>query len=180
MNIPNQLSLLRILLVPGVLVCLVYYEPQREWLRLLAFGLFLLGIVTDALDGFIARKYSLQTKLGSILDPIADKTLILSILIGCSSIKGLPDHMHIPAWFNITVISRDVFLILGTSVLFVIRGDWNVHPNLLGKCTTGAQMALIVVVFLNLPYKGFLLIVATVLTILSGINYVWKALRVLD
>ncbi len=179
MSIPNQLTIIRILLAPCMVGCLVYYHPQRDWLRLLALAFFTLGIVTDALDGFIARIANQRTELGVLLDPIADKLLILTTLISCSVIHGLPEFLRLPAWFNIVVISRDALLVSGSIMLFFMRGKWFVSPSWIGKCTTAAQMSVIPVLLLGLPVKQHVILVATVLTVVSGIDYIRSGLRLL-
>ena len=179
MSLPNKISVFRILLAPGIVACLVYYHPGRDWLRLLALGVFLVGMVTDALDGLIARVQNQRTELGTLLDPIADKLLILSTLISCSVIRGLPEAMRLPAWFNLVVISRDVMLVAGALILFMIQGRWTVQPSWLGKWTTAAQMCVIPTVLLLLPIKLPVIAIATVLTVLSGIAYLRTGIRVL-
>ena len=179
MNLANKISICRILLVPGIVAALLYYHPNRDHLRLLAFGLFLIGILSDACDGFIARRHNQQTELGTLLDPIADKLLILSTLISCSVIRGLPSWMRIPAWFNLVVISRDALLVAGSMVLFTIKGRWNVRPSRLGKWTTFAQMLVIPTVLLGLPIKMPLIAIAAVLTVLSAIAYIRIGIRML-
>jgi len=165
--------------VPGIVASLVYYHPERDWLRLLALGLFVVGMATDALDGFIARLQRQQTQLGTLLDPIADKSLILATLISCSIIHGLPEWMRLPAWFNLLVISRDILLVAGAAVLFMMHGRWTVEPNRLGKWTTVAQMAVIPAVLLGWPLKVPLVAVAATLTVLSAISYLRTGIRVL-
>lgn len=180
MGLANKISVFRILLVPGLIASLLYYHPSRDGLRFVALGFFLVGMVSDALDGLIARLTKSQTELGALLDPIADKALILGALIGCSAIEGLPDWMRVPAWFNLLVISRDVLLIVGTAVLFVARGRWHVRPSWLGKCTTFAQMLVIPTVLLGWPLKDPLLIAAAVLTVLSAVSYVRLGIQALS
>ncbi len=178
MSLANKISVLRILLVPGIVASMLYYHPDREWLRFVALGLFLVGVVSDAVDGLIARSQQQQTQLGTLLDPIADKSLILGALISCSVIRGLPDWMRIPAWFNLIVISRDVLVIAGSGVLFMMLGRWNVRPSRLGKWATFAQMMVVPVVLLKLfPLKLPLLILAAALTICSAIGYVRVGIR---
>ncbi len=179
MNLANKISIFRVLLVPGIVASLVYYAPERDELRLIALGLFLLGVVTDALDGFIARLQRQQTELGTLLDPIADKFLILTTLISCSVIRGLPDTMRIPAWFNLIVISRDVLLVGGTIVLFLIKGQWHVRPSMLGKWTTFTQMLVIISVFLGWPVKLALIEAAAAVTLCSAVSYIRTGIRVL-
>ena len=179
MSLANKISIFRILLVPGVVASLVYYHPDRDWLRFLGLGLFLIGIVSDAIDGFLARRQNQQTELGTLLDPIADKFLILSALISCSTIRGLPAWMRLPAWFNLVVISRDVLLVSGAVVLFAIKGRWTVRPSRLGKWTTFMQMLVVPSVLLALPITGPLVIVAAIFTVLSAIAYVRMGIQVL-
>jgi len=81
MNIPNQLTILRILLVPALIISIIYYSPEKEYLRLVAFSIFVFGCITDAVDGYIARKFNQKTKLGTLLDPLADKLIVLSAFI---------------------------------------------------------------------------------------------------
>ena len=179
MSLANKVSIFRILLVPGIIASLVYYHPNRDVLRFVALGLFLVGIASDAVDGWLARSQNQQTELGTLLDPIADKSLILSALISCSIIRGLPEAMRIPAWFNLIVISRDVLLVAGSMVLFAIQGRWHVRPSRLGKWATFAQMLVIPAVLLGLPVKGLLVGIAAVLTVFSAVGYVRMGIRVL-
>lgn len=179
MSAANKLSIFRILLVPGIIACLVYYHSERDVLRFVAVGLFLVGMVTDAADGFIARRQNQQTELGTLLDPIADKFLILSTLISCSIIRGLPDWMRVPAWFNLVVISRDVLVVAGSGLLFVVKGRWNVQPSRLGKWATFLQMLVIPTVLLGLPMKLPLILIASTLTLLSAATYVRVGVRLL-
>jgi len=179
MSLANKISILRILLVPGIVASLVYYAPGRDALRFVTLGLFLLGIATDAIDGFIARSQQQQSQLGTLLDPIADKFLILGTLISLSAIQGLPDWMRIPAWFNLVVISRDVLLIAGAVVTFIMVGRWTVRPSWLGKWTTAMQMGVVMWVLLGVPMREPLLVATAVLTACSGVGYIREGIRVL-
>jgi len=179
MSLANKISILRILLVPGIVASLVYYHPDRDGLRFLALGLFVVGMVSDALDGFIARTQGQQSQLGTLLDPIADKLLILATLISCSVIRGLPVWMRVPAWFNLLVISRDVLLVTGSIVIFAMQGRWHVTPSRLGKWATFAQMLVIPTVLLGLPAKVPLLMAAAILTVVSAVSYIRLGIRVL-
>jgi len=179
MNLANKISMGRILLVPVIVACLVYYHPSRDGLRFIALGLFLLGVLSDAVDGFVARRWRQRTELGAILDPIADKLLILSALISCSIIRGLPESMRVPAWFNLLVISRDALLVVGTLLLFALRGQWNIRPSRLGKWTTATQMLVIPTLLLGLQLKGPLIATATILTVLSAVGYLRMGFRLL-
>ena len=179
MSLANKISLFRILLVPCVVASLLYYHPARDGLRYVSLALFVLGIVSDAVDGFIARSKHQQSQLGTLLDPIADKLLILSVLISLSTIRGLPGWMRIPAWFNLIVISRDTLLVAGTMLIFGLTGKLVVKPSPLGKLTIVAQMLVVPVVLLQLPIKMILLLVTAGLTVLSGIGYLRTGVRLL-
>ncbi len=179
MGLANKISIVRILLAPCVVASLVYYGPTRDGLRYLALTLFTLGIVSDAVDGFIARTHRQQSQLGTLLDPIADKLLILSALISLSTIRALPAWMRVPAWFNLVVISRDVILVTGTLLIFFFTGKLTVTPSRLGKLAVAFQMLVIPTILLRLPIKGELLIVAAAFTICSGIGYLRMGVRVL-
>lgn len=179
MSLANKISIFRILLAPCLVASLVYYDPSRDGLRYLSLWLFLVGVFSDAIDGFIARSQQQQSQLGTLLDPIADKLLILSALISLSTIRALPDWMRIPAWFNLIVISRDVILVAGTIVIFGLTGKIAVQPSRLGKWTIAAQMLVVPAVLLRLPMKMEVLLLAAALTILSGIGYIRMGARLL-
>ncbi|MBI3324404.1 MAG: CDP-alcohol phosphatidyltransferase family protein [Candidatus Omnitrophica bacterium] len=180
MSLANRISVFRILLAPCIVASLVYYSPSRDGLRSFTLALFIIGIFSDAIDGFVARSKNQHSELGAVLDPIADKLLILSSLISLSIIKGLPSWMRIPAWFNLIVISRDAILLVGVTVIFLIKGTMSIKPSFVGKCAIVAQMCIVPAVLLKLPIKPNLLAIAAALTVLSGIGYLRAGLRVLS
>jgi len=180
MGLANKVSLMRILLVPAFAASLVYYSPLHDGLRYLSVALFVIGMATDAVDGYIARSQHQHTELGRVLDPIADKLLILTALIGLSTIRAIPQEMRIPAWFNVIVISRDVVLVIGTMLIFGFTGKWSVRPSWLGKAAVAAQMLVVLVVLLRLPIKLEVMTLAAVLSVVSGIGYVRMGSRVLS
>ncbi len=179
MNLANKLSIFRLLLVPFIVGCLLYYAPDREALRWVAVGLFVLGMLTDALDGYIARRQHQETPLGALLDPIADKCLILGTLISCSVIRGLPPSMRIPAWFNLTVISRDALVVAGSLIVFLTQGTWHVRTSRLGKWATFGQMLVVPTVLLGLPGRDPLLLAVAAVTVISAVAYVRMGAKVL-
>ena len=179
MSLANKISIFRLLLAPAIVASLLYYHPSRDGLRFLALGLFAVGMASDAIDGFLARRQRQQSELGALLDPLADKALILSTLISCSQISGLPSWMRIPAWFNLIVISRDTLLVIGALIFFILKGRWTVRPSRLGKATTFAQMFVIPSVLLALPTTPWLLLAAAALTVLSAVGYIRTGIRAL-
>ncbi|MEN6321521.1 MAG: CDP-alcohol phosphatidyltransferase family protein [Syntrophaceae bacterium] len=173
MNIPNVLTLLRILLVPVTVIFLM----QGAFLKALIV-LFISGI-TDALDGFLARILNQQTVLGAYLDPIADKALIVSCFV-TMSIKSI-----IPGWFTVIVISRDVIILLGIAILSIMSIPYKIRPSFIGKVTTTLQLSMI---FFSLVFRitpGSIdyvwLIVLQWMTILftvaSGLDYMVRGIK---
>ena len=180
MSLANKISLFRILLAPLFVASLLYYHPDRDGLRYVSLALFLIGILSDALDGFVARSKSQQSKLGAVLDPVADKFLILSALISLSTIHGLPTWMRLPAWFNLIVISRDALIIVGTLLLFLFTGKVTVQPSRVGKWAVAMQMCEVPTVLLRWPIQHPLLLVAATLTVCSGIAYVRHGVQLIS
>jgi len=180
-SLANKLSLFRILLVPGFVLCLIYYRPEElEILRYLAVGLFTLGVVTDAVDGYIARAERQATRLGAILDPAADKLLLVTAFLSLSLITSLPPAYRLPAWVAIVVLSRDLIIVAGWLLIVLVTGDLQAIPSRLGKVTTFFQMLTIVSILLGLFFAKIVLWMAMALTILSGIGYLRRGNRLLN
>ena len=130
MNIPNTLTLARIVLVPLVIWLIVTHEMTA------AFVLFLLAGVSDAADGYLAKRFQWRTELGSYLDPIADKLLLMSIYV------TLGFSNHLPAWLVIAVVSRDILIIGAFLLSWVLSRPVPVHPLMVSKANTLAQIVL--------------------------------------
>ncbi len=173
MNIPNSLTILRILLIPCYIGLLVYGRFDQALIVLIVAGL------TDALDGAIARVMNQHTRLGAVLDPLADKLLLTSGFITLSMI-----HL-IPSWVTILVVSRDLILMLGTAVAHFTESHVDITPTFLGKGTTLLQLSYIVtVIFLssrhiNLPAIVMLSLLFGMVsfTLLSGLHYLYRGYR---
>ena len=182
MSLANKLSLFRILLVPGFVLCLLYYEPGRhEFLRYLAVTLFAIGVVTDAVDGYVARAERQATRLGAILDPAADKLLLVTAFLSLSLISTLPPAYRLPAWVPIVVLSRDLIIVSGWLLIVLVTGELQVLPSRLGKVTTFFQMlAIMSVLVFGMPSAAPVLWTAMVFTILSGIGYLRRGNRLLN
>lgn len=139
-NIPNILTLVRILLIPLIIFCIV----QSRYL--LGVTIFIMIAITDFLDGFYARRYGQVTQLGSLLDPIADKLLILALYISFYLIR--PDIL-VPKWFLILIFGKEFLLILGAFVLFCKKRLIKVKPTLLAKLLMGVNCLNILILFLG-------------------------------
>jgi cardiolipin synthase len=171
MNIPNSLTILRIILIPCYIGLLVYGRFGQALIVLLVAGL------TDALDGLIARVTNQHTRLGAVLDPLADKLLLTSGFITLSII-----HL-VPLWVTILVVSRDVILLLGTAVAHFTESRVDLTPTFLGKGTTFLQLAYVVMVILLSSRHIDLSLILPLLfgmisfTILSGLHYLYRGFR---
>jgi cardiolipin synthase len=165
MTIPNLITTLRIILVP---IFIIYLINERF---LAALTLFVLAGLSDGADGLVARLLNQKSRLGSYLDPLADKFLLIAAFVALS-VRGF-----IPPWLTVTVITRDILILLGVLILFLTKQDIVIKPSILSKLTTCLQLA---TVFLVLAGKHFHLfsgiipiiyIVTGLLTIASGLHY---------
>lgn len=173
MNLPNWITILRILLIPFFIAMLLKYrQVHLEYLRYYAIGIFLLAVITDAVDGAIARIRHKKTQLGTLLDPLADKLLLLSAVI----LLSIPIHglEQLPIWILVTFISRDLILIFGAVVIYMQNQKIMIRPNLLGKLTTFSQMLTVIWLLLRFPLPQIIWRTAGLFTILSGIFYLYK------
>jgi len=180
MNLANKITIFRILLVPFFIASVLYYGESREYLRFIALSIFMLATLSDAIDGWIARKWHQITELGIMLDPIADKLLIISAFISLSMIKNTPRGIRIPAWVVLAVISRDIIIAIGSLAIYFLKGDLKIKPSLIGKITTFLQMFAILAFLSIFKHNEFFLYPAVFFTILSAIDYIWRGSRQLN
>lgn len=171
LTIPNLLSLLRMGLVPFFIIAVIEGQPRR------ALAVFVAAGVTDALDGAIARIYHQQSLLGSYLDPIADKLLLMSAYVALS-IPGLNHGMPIPVWVTVLVIARDVLLVAVALVLHLTVGVKKFPPSVLSKITTVVQVTAVVLVLSTglaaslEPFALGAMYLVGALTLASGLDYI--------
>lgn len=171
MNLPNKLTIFRVILIPFFVVALLI-NPESTTNRLIADGIFIIASLTDMLDGKIARKYNLITNFGKFMDPLADKLLV------CSAFVCLVELHQIPGWIVIIIISRE-FIISGFRLIAASAGVV-IAASMWGKLKTVSHMILIIIMIahLSVPYyllaEQILLWIATVLTIVSLIDYIIK------
>jgi CDP-diacylglycerol--glycerol-3-phosphate 3-phosphatidyltransferase len=192
MTTANKITVARILMIPAFVTMAIYYGQsiQRgealEWQRFTAIAIFLIAAVSDGLDGYIARRYKQRSALGAILDPIADKGLLLSGIITLSISNWSevdPEYGRFPAWFPVLVITRDAVILVGAIILHLLIGDkMRVKPVWTGKVATVCQMCAIGWVMLQLRFLPLLFVVAVagIFTLVSGIVYVMDGVRQLQ
>jgi CDP-diacylglycerol--glycerol-3-phosphate 3-phosphatidyltransferase len=162
MTTANKITIARILCIPAFVMMAIYYgrsvrdhDPQ-PWQRWCAIAIFALAAASDGLDGYIARHYNQRSKLGVILDPIADKGLMFAAIITLTFFNW---DYEFPVWFPVLVITRDLVVVIGVVVLHMLHGSVQVHASWTGKCATALQMAAIIIVGLQLNFftKHFIL-----------------------
>src|SRR5436309_11350112 len=150
MTTANKITVVRILMIPVFVTMAIYYGQSiergapLEWQRFTAILIFLVAAVSDGLDGYVARRYNQRSALGVILDPIADKGLLLSGIITLSISNWSqvdPEYGRFPTWFPVLVITRDVVILVGSAVLHILNGRVRVVPSWIGKVATVLQMA---------------------------------------
>jgi len=191
MTTANKITVVRILMIPAFVTMAIYYGESikrgdpLEWQRYVAITIFILAAVSDGLDGYVARRYNQRSTLGVYLDPIADKGLLLSGIITLSISnwsESAPGYGRFPAWFPVLVISRDAVILVGTMILYLLNGKVHVKPNWTGKVATVLQMIAIGWVMLQLRFVPLLyvVVVAGVFTLISGIVYVTVGVRQLQ
>ena len=180
LSFANKVTIVRILSVPFFIATLLYYTPQKDYLRVTALGIFLIAIVTDLIDGYIARTRHQKTMAGSILDPLADKLLLISAFICLYKINGLLGNVKFPLWFVLTVISRDVILLLGSMIIYLVHGNLSIVPTRWGKATTFFQILCILGMLLQIPTSFIVWYLTVALTFISGVGYIKKGIKVLN
>lgn len=177
-TLPNLLTVFRMVLIP-VFASLLFYQRF-----VLALVVFILAGVTDGLDGLLARRFNQKSQLGTILDPIADKLMLVTafVVLSLKSVfpQPLPSHLPVPFWVTVAVISRDVFILVGAAAINVVTGFRGFRPSMLGKINTTVQIGAIAAIIFaaSVPYgTGYYLptIYTTVfaLAVLSGAHYVF-------
>ena len=184
-TIPNLLTMFRMVLIP-IFVSLLFY--QKFWWAL---AVFVLAGVTDGLDGLLARRFAMESQLGTVLDPIADKLMLVTsfVVLSMRSVfpTPLPAHLPVPFWVTIAVISRDVFIIVGAAAINMMTGFRGFRPSWLGKVSTTVQIfAIATIIFAaSFPHgTGYYLptVYATVfgLAVFSGAHYVFFVSRLMS
>lgn len=186
MTAANYITLFRFLLVPVFIAAMLYYNASGryslpdETYRWVAVAAFLTAAISDAIDGYVARAFKQKSVLGSILDPMADKILVLAGLLMLSyvSVTGL---QQLPIWFPVLVISRDVLLALGIGFVYFTMGAFEIKPHLTGKISTFLQMYILAVVLLKLPWIhiGFLTYACGFFALVSFIIYIVHGIFIL-
>ena len=175
MNLPNKLSVLRVILIPFFVVSMMIENGANQTFRYVAAAIFIIASLTDMLDGKIARKYNLVTNFGKFMDPLADKLLV------CSALICLIQLGQLPAWMVIIIVSRE-FIISGFRLVAAEQGIV-IAASYWGKFKTTFQMIAVVLMILNFEALSAVTLICTwaalILTIISLVDYIAKNHKVL-
>lgn len=188
MNLPNKLTIIRVILVP-LMVIIPFFNIQGEWLNIpitfwLIDAIFIIASITDKLDGYIARSRNQVTTFGKFLDPLADKILVLAAMI------MLVEFSKLPAWIPIIVLARE-FIVSGYRLIAVEKGGKVIAASVWGKLKTVTQMLAIIIALIDLNSFGefiqgnlegynlavnvissVLMLISVIATIFSGVDYI--------
>lgn len=171
LNLPNTLTIARIVIIPLFITAVIYRRYDY------ALFLFITAALTDTLDGLIARLTNQKTALGTLLDPLADKFLLVTSFI-LFSING-----WLPQWLTITVISRDIIVTTGWVLIYLIAHTSNVEPTIIGKSAIAMQLILLCYVLLDINIASLpdihpaLIWITAALTIISGLHYIYRGFK---
>ena len=183
MTLPNQITIARILLIPIFVVLAIYYGKSAslghpdEHLRMATIAVFLVAALSDGIDGWLARRFHLKSRLGAILDPIADKGLMLTAIITLSVTQWPYD---LPVWYPVLVIARDVMIVTGCVVIRWLNDQIDVRPSILGKISTFLQMLTVSVVMLQWRHSDPVVWISGAVTLVSGLAYLAQGIRLLQ
>ena len=175
MTLANRITIVRLVLVPVFATLIVIYTRELAWIRRAALGVFIAASVSDGLDGFVARAYNQKTKLGAVLDPLADKLMINVAFVFLAVNQHLAHP--VPVWFPVIILSRDVIIVAGSYLINEYFGPVRVRPRISGKLTTVFQMAYIYAVLLEVSFTNILMWSCLGISVLSFFDYLLSGIR---
>lgn len=199
MTTANKITITRIFMIPLFVMMAIYYgrgvarDAPQEWQRWCAILIFLIAAASDGLDGYIARRYNQRSQLGVLLDPIADKGLLLAGIITLSVSNWT---YELPIWFAVLVIARDMIIVAGVVTVQFVNGKVHVRPSWTGKVATVCQMLALSLVMLQMNFFSYPtalgrwetrldfldipVYLAGLFTAISGVGYILEGIRQLQ
>ncbi len=178
-TVANQLTLLRMLLIPAFVILVVYGKPG--W----ALVTFVVAGITDGLDGLIARRAGQKTSLGAWLDPMADKLLLVTTFV-VLTVPGTDLVNRFPFWLTILVITRDVVIVTTVAIVTAVMGVRTFRPSIYGKAATGVYLvSCVVLMWFNYLGRTSVLVdigvwASLAITLVSGFHYIAHAARIIN
>jgi len=179
MTLANQLTLLRMLLIPAFVILVIY--GSLGW----ALAVFVTAGITDALDGILARRAGQKTTLGAWLYPMADKLLLVSTFV-VLTVPGIGLANKLPVWLTVLVISRDIVIVLTVAIVNLAIGPRTFRPSIFGKIATATYIvtAVVAMTFNYLEYHSVLVDVgiwaSLAVTVISSLHYIWHVARITE
>ena len=187
MTFASKITLTRLLMVPVFAVFAIYYGNSiaagrpEEWFRWTALALFVTAAASDGIDGWVARRFNQRSKFGAFIDPLADKTLLLTGITVLAAVDWGPDGWSLPVWFSALVIVRDCIIVAGLAFLHFTHHKIVIHPHWSGKVCTVTQMFALGWVMLQVYLLDpiYPCVLAAIFTVWSTVAYVRQGLRIL-
>ncbi|MDP2922536.1 MAG: CDP-alcohol phosphatidyltransferase family protein [Candidatus Omnitrophota bacterium] len=190
MSFADKVTILRILLIPIFVSFLFYFDEKHLYLRYVLLGVFGLAVLTDYFDGLVARIKKEKSEIGQVIDPLADKLLLLTAFIALYALrKSLPLSSNIPLWVVLIIVSRDLIILLGVMILYFLKIEVPIAPSMWGKLTTFFQMLTVLWVIMdvpfsvgilgykNIPFSAVIWTVAVIFTLISGAGYFTRGIK---
>lgn len=181
MTFADKVSSIRIILIPFFVSLLFYFDKNHLYLRYALLGIFGLAVLSDFFDGLVARIKKEKSDLGQIIDPLADKLLMLTAFISMYALRhSLPLEFKIPLGVVLTIVSRDLIILFGFLIMHLLKMQVSIAPTLWGKLTTFFQMATILSVLMDLTFSWIIWSLAASFTVISGIDYFSRGIKALN
>ncbi len=180
MTFANKITLFRILSIPFFVASLIFYAPDKPYLKYVALGIFLVAILSDVVDGYIARAQRQKTKAGAILDPLADKALLITAFIFIYRIGKTYFAVALPLWVLLIVVSRDIIILIGSGIILMTHNEVQIKPTWWGKLTTFFQMMTVVALILEFRFSYVIWWTASFFTVISGFDYARKGINTIN
>lgn len=180
LTVANKITICRIVVVPFFIAVVLYYSPQKDYLRFVALILFIFASVSDLIDGYVARTQHQKTMAGAMLDPLADKLLLISAFICLYKVGILFSVVKFPVWLVVGVISRDVILLIGAMLIYVKHGGLIIEPTKIGKVCTFFQSVAVIGILLQWSFSIGVWYITITLTAVSAIDYIRKGMKILN
>jgi len=162
-------------MVPVFVALIASYTREQPWIRHAALVVYALAAISDALDGFVARAYNQKTKLGTLLDPLADKLMINIgfVFMAVNNQFATP----VPLWFPAAILARDVMIVMGAYIINEFYGPVRIKPRITGKLTTCFQMSLVIAILIEARFAWGLMIATVVISAISYFDYMYTGIK---
>jgi len=173
MSLADKVSIIRILLIPFFVSFLIVYKRfELDYSRYIALGIFIVAVLSDFFDGLVARIKKEKSEIGKVIDPLADKMLLVTAFVSLYFLK-----FSIPWWVVLIVVSRDIIILIGVLILNLLKIEIVILPSIWGKFTTFFQMLTIISVLSGFIFSYLVWYLAVFSTVISGIGYVRRGVH---